>query len=69
MKKILLLVFCSLVFMSASGAFLWSTLSDCDTVLIVPTVIMLLCSSLFLFLLFKEIFIGHNEYIFESSIS
>ena len=68
MKKILLLVFCSLVFMSASGAFLWSMLSDCDTVLIVPTILMFLCSCVFLFLLFKEIFIGHNEYIFEDSV-
>lgn len=67
MKK-LLLIFCSVVFMSASGAFLGSMLSKNDMVLIVPTILMFLCSCVFLFLLFKEIFIGYNEYIFEDSV-
>ena len=68
MKKILLLILCSVVFLSASGAFLWSMLSENDIAFIVPTILMLLCSCVFLFLLFKEIFIGHSEYIFEDSV-
>lgn len=68
MKKILFLIFCSVVFMSASGAFLWSMLSENDMVLIVPTILMFLFACVFLFLLFKEIFIGYNEYIFEDSV-
>ena len=68
MKKNLLLIFCSVVFMSASGAFMWSVLGENDMVLIVPAILMFLFSCVFLFLLFKEIFIGHNEYIFESSL-
>ena len=68
MKKILLLIFCSVVFMSASGAFMWSVLGENDMVLIVPAILMFLFACVFLFLLFKEIFIGHNEYIFEPSL-
>ncbi len=68
MKKILLLIFCSVLFLSVCGAFMWSMLSDRDMVLIVPAILMFLCSCVFLFLLFKEIFIGHNEYIFEDSV-
>ena len=54
--------------MSTSGAFLLSMLSENDMVLIVPTILMFLFACVFLFLLFKEIFIGHNEYIFEPSL-
>lgn len=68
MKKILLLIFCSVVFLSVSGAFMWSMLSKNDTVLILPTILMFLFACVFLFLLFKEIFIGYNEYIFEDSV-
>ena len=68
MKKILLLIFCSVLFLSVSGVFMWSMLGKSDMVLIVPTILMFLCSCIFLFLLFKEIFIGHNEYIFEDSV-
>ncbi len=68
MKKILFLIFCSVVFMSASSAFMWSVLSENDMVLIVPTILMFLFACVFLFLLFKEIFIGYNEYIFEDSV-
>ena len=68
MKKILLLIFCSVVFLSASGAFMWSVLGENDMVLIVPAILMFLFACVFLFLLFKEIFIGHNEYIFEPSL-
>ena len=68
MKKILLLIFCSVVFMSASGAFMWSVLGENDMVLIVPAILMFLFACVFLFLLFKEIFIGYNEYIFEDSV-
>ena len=68
MKKILLLIFCSLLFMSVSCAFLYSMLAENDLVFIVPTILMFLCSCVLLFLLFKEIFIGRNEYIFENSV-
>ena len=68
MKKILLLIFCSVVFLSASGAFMWSVLGENDMVLIVPAILMFLFACVFLFLLFKEIFIGYNEYIFEDSV-
>ena len=68
MKKILFLIFCSVVFMSASGAFMWSVLGENDMVLIVPAILMFLFACVFLFLLFKEIFIGYNEYIFEDSV-
>ena len=54
--------------MSASGAFMWSVLGENDMVLIVPAILMFLFACVFLFLLFKEIFIGHNEYIFEDSV-
>ena len=68
MKKNLLLIFCSVVFMSASGAFMWSVLGENDMVLIVPAILMFLFACVFLFLLFKEIFIRHNEYRFENSV-
>ena len=68
MKRILILIFCSVIFISVGASFLWSMLSENDMVLIVPTILMLLCSCVFLFLLFKEIFIGRNEYIFEDSV-
>ena len=68
MKKILLLIFCSVLFLSVCGVFMWSMLGKSDMVLIVPTILMFLFACIFLFLLFKEIFIGYNEYIFEDSV-
>ncbi len=67
MKKIFVLIFCLIVFMSTSGAFLWTMITENDIVLIVPTILTFMCACVFVFLLVKELFIGYNEYRIEAS--
>ena len=61
MKKVLILIFCAALFFAVGGFFLWTALTD-DTVFLVPSVLMLLCACVFVYLLIKELFIGYNEY-------
>ena len=67
MKKIIALIFCIVFTLSLGAAFVWGIASDEDMTFLIPAVLMLAFTCLFIFLLCKEIFVGDNAYSLDSS--
>ena len=67
MKRVLILILGILLTLSIAGVFTWSMLTDGEFVFLVPLVLMLAFCAVFVFLLFKEIFIGYNEYTLDGA--